>query len=150
MDEADIPAVLEVEHACYDFPWSGNIFSDCLRVGYCCWVLDDGETLCGHGIMSVAVEESHILNICVAPAARRQGHARTLMRHLLETAGTHGARIAYLEVRPSNDAAIRLYQELGFRHVGTRRDYYPAHDGREDAFVLSMPLGPPLDHRGAS
>jgi ribosomal-protein-alanine N-acetyltransferase len=150
MGEDDIPAVLEVEQACYDFPWSDTIFSDCLRVGYCCWVLDDGEALCGHGIMSVAVEESHILNICVAPRARRQGHARTLMQHLLETACTHGARIAYLEVRPSNDAAIRLYQELGFRHVGTRRGYYPAHDGREDAFVLSTPLGPRVSRGPAS
>jgi ribosomal-protein-alanine N-acetyltransferase len=65
-----------------------------------------------------------------------------MMGHLLATARRHGARIAYLEVRPSNAAAIRLYTDLGFRHVGTRRGYYPAHAGREDAYVLSTPLVP--------
>ena len=92
--------------------------------------------------MSVAVEESHILNVCVAPEARRLGHARALMEHLLDTASEHGARIAYLEVRPSNAGALKLYGELGFRHVGTRRAYYPARCGREDAFVLSTPVVP--------
>jgi len=140
MSEDDIPAVVEVENRSYDFPWSAGIFADCLRVGYCCWVLDGGNGLAGHGIMSVAVDESHILNVCVAPEQRRRGYARGLMHHLLETATRHGARIAYLEVRPSNLGAIRLYADLGFRHVGTRRGYYPAHDGREDAYVLSLSL----------
>ena len=64
------------------------------------------------------------------------------MQHLLETACSHGARVAFLEVRPSNDVARGLYATLGFKHVGTRHDYYPAVDGREDAYVLSMPLEP--------
>lgn len=140
MQDDDLAEVVEVENHSYDFPWTAGIFADCLRVGYCCWVLDTGSALAGHGIMSVAVEESHILNVCIAPSQRRRGYARALMHHLLETATRHGARIAYLEVRPSNAGAIRLYAELGFRHVGTRRGYYPAHDGREDAYVLSMPL----------
>jgi ribosomal-protein-alanine N-acetyltransferase len=142
MLDDDIPGVLDVESRSYEFPWSSGIFSDCLRVGYCCWVVETGNGISGHGIMSVAVEESHILNVCVAPEQRRRGLARALMRHLLTTAARHGARIAYLEVRPSNGAAIRLYSELGFRHVGTRRAYYPAQDGREDAYVLSLPLVP--------
>lgn len=140
MQEEDIAAVLDVEDRSYDFPWSGSIFSDCLRVGYCCWVLDTGAGLAGHGIMSVAIEECHILNVCIAPELRRRGYARALMQHLLAVAARHGARIAYLEVRPSNDGAIRLYADLGFRHVGTRRAYYPAHQGREDAYVLSLAL----------
>jgi [ribosomal protein S18]-alanine N-acetyltransferase len=140
MREQDIDQVLVIERQSYDFPWSSGIFSDCLRVGYCCWVLDAGRDLAGYGIMSVAIEESHILNVCVAPAARRQGHARGLMGHLMKTATVHGASIAYLEVRPSNEAALELYSDLGFRHVGTRRAYYPAHHGREDAYVLSISL----------
>lgn len=140
MQDEDIAAVVAVERRCYDFPWTAAIFSDCLRVGYCCWVLDEGRALAGHGIMSVAAGESHILNICVAPATRRQGHARALMCHLLQIASHHGARIAYLEVRPSNVPALRLYDSLGFRHVGTRTGYYPASSGREDAHLLSRSL----------
>jgi [ribosomal protein S18]-alanine N-acetyltransferase len=140
MLDADLEAVHDIELRAYEFPWSANIFSDCLRVGYCCWVLDTGAGLAGYGIMSVAVEESHILNVCVAPGVRRQGLARALMAHLLHTGAEHGARIAYLEVRPSNAGALKMYLDLGFRHVGTRRAYYPARQGREDAFVLSLPL----------
>jgi len=142
LQDDDIDRVEDIEQRSYEFPWSAGIFSDCLRVGYCCWVLDLANDIIGYGIMSVAVEESHILNVCVAPEARRQGHARALMEHLLNTASEHGARIAYLEVRPSNAAALKLYGELGFRHVGTRRAYYPARRGREDAFVLSTPVVP--------
>lgn len=141
MHDDDISNVLSIERRAYDFPWSATIFSDCLRVGYCCWVLDAGTALAGYGIMSVAAEESHILNVCIEPATRRRGLARMLMQHLLTTAREHGAVIAYLEVRPSNAAAVTLYSDLGFRHVGTRRGYYPAVGGREDAYVLSTPLG---------
>ena len=150
MQEADIPAVLAIENCAYEFPWSATIFADCLRVGYCCWVVERGGALTGYGIMSVAAEESHVLNICIAPEARGQGYARQLMAHLLETAVSHGAVIAYLEVRPTNATALRLYKGLGFRHVGTRRGYYPAGDGREDAFVLSTPLEPRVTRRNRS
>ncbi len=142
MLDEDLEAVHGIEQRAYEFPWSVSIFSDCLRVGYCCWVLETDTALAGYGIMSVAVEESHILNVCVAPEARRQGFARAMMSHLLFTGAEHGARIAYLEVRPSNAGALKMYIDLGFRHVGTRRAYYPAHKGREDAFVLSLPLVP--------
>ena len=142
MLDADLEAVHDIEQRAYAFPWSASIFSDCLRVGYCCWVLDTAAGLAGYGIMSVAIEESHILNVCVAPEARRQGLARAMMSHLLNTGAEHGARIAYLEVRPSNAGALKMYLDLGFRHVGTRRAYYPARSGREDAFVLSLPLLP--------
>ena len=142
MQESDIPNVLTIEQSAYDFPWSATIFSDCLRVGYCCWVLDSGTSLAGYGIMSVAAEESHILNVCIDQTVRRRGFARTMLSHLLTTAESHGARVAYLEVRPSNDGAIDLYRSFGFRHVGTRRGYYPAREGREDAHVLSKALDP--------
>lgn len=149
MDERDIDGVVDIERRSYDFPWSAGIFADCLRVGYCCWVLDTGDTLAGYGIMSVAIEESHILNVCIAPEARRRGYARALMGHLIATAREHGARIAYLEVRPSNGAALGLYGDLGFRHVGTRRAYYPARGGREDAKVLSVSLAPAAEDAAA-
>ena len=102
MRDEDIAAVQDIERRAYDFPWSASIFSDCLRVGYCCWVLDTGDGLAGYGIMSVAVEESHILNVCVAPEARRQGHARarrdqSLPRRLMRSRSTYQNRVAMVE-----------------------------------------------------
>ena len=87
-------------------------------------------------ILSVAAGEAHLLNLCVAEAYRCRGIGRRLLAHLLLAAGNAGAREAFLEARPSNTSAIRLYQSLGFTQIGMRRGYYQAVDGREDAIVL--------------
>ncbi|HUN27971.1 MAG TPA: ribosomal protein S18-alanine N-acetyltransferase [Steroidobacteraceae bacterium] len=140
MTDADVKSVLEIERASYQFPWSEGIFRDCLRVGYVCRAaLADGE-LIGYGIMSSGAGEAHILNVCVRERLRCQGIGRTLLEHLLNRAAASGASEAYLEVRPSNTAAIRLYQTLGFEPVGVRRGYYQAVGGREDAAVLRVSL----------
>lgn len=139
---ADIPRVLEIEQASYPFPWTEGIFKDCIRVGYHCYVLETGEVLAGYAIFSVAVEECHVLNVCVDPARRRHGLGRVLLNHIFECAGELGAKLVYLEVRPSNRAAIDLYASLGFEKIATRRRYYPAFDGREDALVLARVVDP--------
>ena len=141
MTESDIGAVLEVERLAYPFPWSEAIFRDCLRVGYCCWVLEQRDLVDGYGIMAVGAGESHILNLCIRPAAQRRGLGRRLLLHLLETAHSHHADTTLLEVRPSNPGAIRLYQRVGFNEVGVRRGYYPDANGREDALLFAIDLG---------
>jgi len=140
MCESDIAMVVDIERRSYEFPWSAGILSDCIKVGYHSLVLEVGHGLSGYGIMSLASGESHILNVCVAPEARRKGCARLLMSHLMTHAMERDASKSYLEVRPSNLAAIALYADIGFTHVGTRRAYYPAREGREDAYVLSISL----------
>ena len=140
MQESDIREVLAIESAAYDFPWSRVIFQDCLRVGYCCWVVQRGLDLAGYGVMSVSVAESHILNICIRPDQQGLGLGRTLLDHLLAIARKHRAESAYLEVRPSNHAARHLYRDLGFEEVGMRRNYYPARLGREDAIIMAKSL----------
>ena len=136
MLEADIAAVLRIERASYAFPWTEGIFRDCLRVHYTCRVGAIGATTVGYGILSVAAGEAHLLNLCVADAYRCRGIGRRLLAHLLLAAGGAGAKEAFLEARPSNTSAIRLYQSLGFMQIGMRRGYYQAIDGREDAIVL--------------
>lgn len=143
MREHDLPRVVAVEQRAYEFPWSIGIFADCLRVGYCCWVLADGDRLCGHGIMAVAADEAHVLNVCIDPDYRRRGLARQLLHHLLAVAGEHQAQIVFLEVRPSNAGAIELYRQTGFTQIAVRRGYYPATVGREDALVLGKTLRHP-------
>ena len=140
MLERDLTEVMEIEHAGYEFPWTEGIFRDCLRVGYSCWVLEGDWRTDGYGVMMVAVGEAHILNVCVRPAEQRRGYGRRLLRHLLREAEANHAATAFLEVRPSNVAAIKLYTSEGFGEVGYRRAYYPAHDGREDAMILARSL----------
>jgi ribosomal-protein-alanine N-acetyltransferase len=136
MQDADIASVLRIERLSYAFPWTEGIFRDCLRVNYTCRVAEIGVVTVGYGILSVAAGEAHLLNLCVADAYRCRGIGRRLLVHLLVAAGEAGAREAFLEARPSNTSAIRLYQSLGFIQIGMRRGYYQAVDGREDAIVL--------------
>lgn len=137
MRDEDLESVLEVERNAYNFPWSENIFKDCLHVGYCCWVIEHEGIIVGHGVMTVAAGESHVLNVCIHPDYQAMGFGRKLLSHLLEVALDHDVNMTFLEVRPSNFAAIKLYLDLGFDEIGTRRNYYPAKTGREDALIFA-------------
>jgi ribosomal-protein-alanine N-acetyltransferase len=140
MMEMDLAEVAAIEHKSYAFPWSENIFRDCLRVGYTCRALDLAGQIIGYGVMSLGAGEAHILNLCIREEFRIVGFGRRLLEHMLERAAASGISEAFLEVRPSNLAAIRLYQRLGFEQIGIRRGYYQAPDGREDAIVLKLDL----------
>ncbi len=140
MTEADIAAVIRIERESYAFPWTEGIFRDCLRVGYFCRVVEAGGETLGYAVMSCGAGEAHILNLCVRPDARCAGIGRRLISQVLNHARAAGMDDAFLEVRPSNTIAAHLYQSLGFAQVGTRRGYYQAADGREDALVLRLPL----------
>ncbi len=140
MADDDLPSVLAVEEAGYEHPWTLGIFRDCLRVGYCCWVCQLGEQVIGHGVMSVAAGECHILNICVHPDWQGHGLGRKVLQRLLGIGRQHHADTAFLEVRVSNRAAIELYLSSGFNEVGLRKGYYPNTRGREDALVFAKDL----------
>jgi ribosomal-protein-alanine N-acetyltransferase len=136
----DVTEVVALERASYQFPWSEGIFRDCLRVGYICRVVSDARFILGYGVMSTGAGEAHILNLCIGESFRCRGLGRRLMLSLLERAAAGGAGEAFLEVRPTNTAAIRLYLSMGFAQVGVRRGYYQSVGGREDAAVLKLPL----------
>lgn len=140
MVEKDLAAVMAIELKSYDFPWTEGIFRDCIRVGYRCRVLEQGNEVIGYAVMSVGAGEAHVLNVCVRPEARGQGHGRMLMNELIDQARLLGADMLLLEVRPSNLAARALYDKLGFNELGVRTAYYPAHAGREDALMLARHL----------
>lgn len=140
MCEEDLVRVIDIELVAYDFPWTLGIFRDCLRYGYTCMVFESDEDLLGYGILSVGAGECHLLNICIAPAFQGRGHGAQMIEGLLELARTQAARMAFLEVRASNTAAYRVYTKLGFNELGVRKNYYPAHNGREDAILLAREL----------
>ncbi|KAB7765525.1 ribosomal-protein-alanine N-acetyltransferase [Xanthomonas maliensis] len=140
MREVDLDTVMDIERRAYPFPWTRNIFRDCLQAGYPGWVMEQGGQIIGYGILSIALDEAHVLNVCIAPEAQSRGHGRTLLRALIKGAQDRGARRAFLEVRPSNPAAIALYHSEGFNEIGRRPRYYPAEHGREDALVMAIEL----------
>ncbi|MFK8051952.1 MAG: ribosomal protein S18-alanine N-acetyltransferase [Woeseiaceae bacterium] len=141
MNHEDIAAVSRIEQHSYGFPWGEGIFRDCVLAGYTCLALEQDNELRGYAILSVAAGEAHILNICIAPAFRRRGYALCLLMRLIQEARRQRVETIFLEVRPSNLAAINLYKSIGFSSIGRRRDYYKARDGaREDALVLSLAL----------
>jgi ribosomal-protein-alanine N-acetyltransferase len=140
MTEADLRAVLEIEEGIYAFPWTPGNFRDSLRAGYSCWVYRDGEELIGYAVFILAAGEAHLLNLSVAARAQSRGHGRSLLSNVVGVAREHGAKVLFLEVRPSNQVGQRLYAGYGFKQVGVRRGYYPAERGREDALVLALNL----------
>jgi ribosomal-protein-alanine N-acetyltransferase len=140
MNADDVGQLIELEQSVYPFPWSEQIFRDCLRVGYDCWVVDAASRVRGYGVMSMGAGECHILNLCVGAELRRRGVGRALLSLLLARARRAGMLHAFLEVRPSNTVAISMYEALGFERIGLRRGYYQAHGGREDALVYRRAL----------
>jgi ribosomal-protein-alanine N-acetyltransferase len=140
MTHDDLPHVSDIERRSYEFPWSHGVFRDCLLAGYHCMVLENEHGIAGYSVLSVAAGEAHILNICVDPAQRAYGYGARLLDDILLKARGESVREVFLEVRPSNETALALYKKRGFVQIAERPAYYQAHDGREDAAVLSRKL----------
>ncbi|MEO8389018.1 MAG: ribosomal protein S18-alanine N-acetyltransferase [Polaromonas sp.] len=137
--------VVRVEQSVYGHPWTQGNFNDSLNAGYQAQVLTGGNPphaeLLGYFVAMKGVDEVHLLNITVAPEHQRQGWARLMLDALVLWARGQGAQWLWLEVRVSNARAKAVYERYGFRHVGTRRDYYPGSAStREDAVVMSLAL----------
>ncbi len=141
MRETDLDEVMQIEEAAYPFPWTRGIFRDCMRAGYPMWVQERDGRLAGYGVLSIAAEEAHVLNLCTAPGNEGHGLGQRMLQSLLRIARGSGAQRVFLEVRPSNPRAINLYDRSGFNEIGRRPRYYPtANHGREDAIVMAMEL----------
>jgi ribosomal-protein-alanine N-acetyltransferase len=143
----DIQQVMIVEEEVYEFPWTERIFSDCIRVGYQCWLGLQDQLIVGHGVISFTTDESHMLNLSIAGKQQHKGFGRQFVDFLVQQAGIHNARIMFLEVRPSNIAAINCYGAAGFNEIGSRKNYYPAPEGREDALLFARQIPPQGDPR---
>ncbi len=141
LQATDLTQVLVIEVRAYPFPWTEGIFRDCLKAGYSAWAMTNAAgTIGGYAFMSMAVDEAHVLNLCVDPGLQRQGLGRRMLHHLISLARAANATIVLLEVRRSNLPAIRLYESEGFKRLGIRKNYYPAAGGREDAIVLGYEI----------
>jgi [ribosomal protein S18]-alanine N-acetyltransferase len=135
----DLDDVMAIENVVYPFPWTRGNFVDSVAAGHRARVAVDAAGLLGYYVAMAGVDEMHLLNITVAPAAQRRGLARRLLVDLVQHAASVGAERVWLEVRASNAVAQMAYRQLGFAPMGVRRDYYPAPGGqRENALVMSL------------
>ncbi|MGQ0524642.1 MAG: ribosomal protein S18-alanine N-acetyltransferase [Betaproteobacteria bacterium] len=141
MAAGDLAAVMAIEEGVYTHPWTRGNFLDSIQAGHHCWIAELRGVVVGYSVAAVAVGEAHLLNLSIAAAWQRRGLGSELLRFMLKLVRDYGAQRAFLEVRPSNTAARRLYARAGFSEIGVRRDYYPAHEGREDALVLERAIG---------
>jgi ribosomal-protein-alanine N-acetyltransferase len=141
MTVADLDEVVTIETDIYRFPWTRGNFLDSLNSGYSCWTLrgPDGG-LMAYSIVMVALDEAHLLNLSVARHCQRFGYGWRALEWMAQQARDHGALSMFLEVRPTNLPAQRLYARYGFERIGMRRGYYPAEFGREDAIVMRIAL----------
>jgi len=140
MQTEDISRVMKIEVKLYPFPWTKGIFADCIRVGYDCWVVTENDSIIGYGVLSVGAGESHILNLAVDKPNQGQGIGKHILKHLMDRARLKSAEMLLLEVRPSNKAAIHLYEATGFNEIGSRKGYYPGANGKEDALLFACQL----------
>lgn len=140
----DITRIAEIEDASFSDPWSPAAFAGYLsesNVGRALVTIAeaDGE-LAGYSIILFAPPDADLANIAVAPAARGRGIGRLLLDRTLAVANTVGVRRVFLEVRVSNDTALRMYKAAGFSETGRRRRYY--RDPVEDAVVMRLDVAP--------
>tara|TARA_Y100001949_G_scaffold174498_1_gene182081 strand:- start:2656 stop:3099 length:444 start_codon:yes stop_codon:yes gene_type:complete len=136
---SDLAALMEIEQASHFHPWKPSIMERYLKQGTVVAMRCDG-ILTGFAIVTVVAGDAELLNIAVAPAARGMGYAKQLMAAVEEKASSQQAERIFLEVRASNVAAIGLYEQHGYCQTGVRPRYYPAPEGREDAWLYCQEL----------
>ena len=142
-----LSGVARVEHSAYKYPWTLGNFNDSLNAGYHAQLLTAGDApaaLLAYFVAMKGVDETHLLNLTVAPTYQRQGWARVMLDALALWSRGQNAQWLWLEVRASNRHAKAVYTHYGFREVGLRKGYYPAGGSlinpREDAVVMSLKL----------
>lgn len=137
----DLDAVFAIEQSVQVYPWTRNNFLDALNSGYLCCV-DEAESgeICCYAILMLAADEGELLNIGVAATRQRNGFGRALLSEILNIARDRQVHRLFLEVRPSNVAAIALYRSVGFGEIGIRRGYYRNAGGCDDAITMACDL----------
>jgi ribosomal-protein-alanine N-acetyltransferase len=143
MGPEDVDEVYALECSVFPHPWSHGNFTDSLASGYDAWVLREEATgsLAGYFLLMYAVDEAHLLDVAVAAGRQRAGLGRWLLDRIAARARSMGMVSVLLEVRPTNERALQVYQRYGYLQIGRRKGYYPAHEGkREDAIVMRYML----------
>lgn len=136
----DIPALVEIEQLSFTTPWTEEAFHNELSNNDLAHytVVEVGNRVIAYCGMWLIVDEAHITNIAVHPQFRGKQIGEMLLTYVMAFAHLNGANKMTLEVRPSNETALNLYEKLGFEHKGTRPRYY--QDDHEDAWIMWVSL----------
>lgn len=134
MEQAHVPQIAELERQFFNAPWDEQSLLNELTNPLALWLTAlDGDTVAGYVGSQSVLGESDMMNLAVAPAYRRQGIGKALVERLLWELA-EDSHCLTLEVRASNEAAIALYEKMGFRQIGRRPGYYRSPP--EDALIL--------------
>lgn len=136
MEEQDIPAILQVEHASFSIPWTEDAFFNELQENKFAvyLVIEVEEKVVGYVGTWIIIDEAHITNIAILPDYRGKRLGEKLLSEMIKTAIQLGAKTMTLEVRISNEVAKQLYRKFGFKDGGIRKRYYT--DNQEDALIM--------------
>ncbi len=135
LTQGHVDLIERIERRAYPTPWSRSMFSgEIAKPTSRCYGMFDGLRLEGYLIVASYVDAWHVMNLAVDPDFRRRGIGRRLLERLFADTAEDPSRGYTLEVRVSNGAAVRLYEEIGFLAAGIRRGYYT--DNREDALIM--------------
>lgn len=140
MGPEDVPEVLAIERVSFTTPWSGTLFmNEIYKPLSLPKVARSGDKIVGYICANQVIDEGHILNVTVHPEHRGQGIAAELLRHMIGILVDRGCTMIYLEVRISNEAALRMYEKAGFRIISVRKRYYTSPE--EEAVIMALHLG---------
>ena len=135
MNASHVPQIAQLEKRCFSDPWSEKSIASELENPLSLWLVAvDGGQLIGYVGSQTVLGETDMMNLAVAPEARRQGTGRALVLALVDALTEKGSHSLMLEVRVSNTPAQKLYESLGFSQVGRRPKYYV--NPKEDALIL--------------
>lgn len=137
---AEVPAAVVIERAANRYPWTESVFRSCFSNQYFNFGLYQQANLIGYYIGYFQGIESQLFNICISESEQGKSYGGMLLQHFVEQSVQRSAVDAWLEVRQSNVAAIRLYEKAGFIQTGIRPRYYRDASGSEDAVLMSLPL----------
>ena len=135
MTADDISQVAEIERQIFSIPWSEKAFKDSMESDNTIYIVaKENNNVAGYAGMYLSFEEGNITNVAVNPLSRRKGIGEKIVRDILNKAYEKGVRDVFLEVRETNSAAIALYEKIGFKEEGIRKNFYDKP--RENALIM--------------
>lgn len=138
MTKDDLDTIYALEKLATEIPWTEGIIEDCIDVNYHCLVMERAGEVLAYVIASIEGVECHIFNITVNPEFHRQGYGRQLLDYVRKRVRKKGCNVILLEVRVSNQPAIKFYTRLNFKKVTIRKDYYDDDGKIEDAVMFRL------------
>ena len=131
----DISQVAEIERQIFSIPWSEKAFKDSMESDNTIYIVaKEDNNVAGYAGMYLSFEEGNITNVAVNPSGRRKGIGEKIVRDILNRAYEKGVRDVFLEVRETNSAAIALYEKIGFKEEGIRKNFY--EKPKENALIM--------------